>query len=191
MPKHKNELTEDTTDKCLEEYRDVMEVLKDVQSKVYEICPIYGDKYVVAIRKVFNAEYDELTVDDENNCYAIKRIQGRAEPTGVDDFDSYLAFAERLGYQQAPRNELSDNGYVVKMELLVTDAELEVLLWCVKQGVLSIAAIQRQFNLTFRQAATLFDWMEQKKYIDSSANAEGKHKVTLTEEQFNAIYKRN
>ena len=184
-------LTDTTIEECIEEYADVMDALKDGQSKVYEICPIYGDKYVVARKKVSNNEYEELTVDDENKCYSIERIQGSAEPTGVDDIDCYLAFAEQLGYQQVAKNELSDNGYIVKMQLRVTDAELQVLLWCIKQGIVSIATIQRQFNLTFRQAATLFDWMEQKKYIDSSANSNGKHKVTLTEKQFNAIYKRN
>ena len=184
-------LTDTTIEECIEEYADVMDALKDGQSKVYEICPIYGDKYVVARKKVSDTEYEELTIDDENKCYAIERIQGCAEPTGVDDFDCYLAFVERFGYQQVARTKLSDNGCVVKMKLLVTDAELDILLWCVKQGVVSIVAIQRQFNLTFRQAATLFDWMEQKKYVDSSADTNGKHEVTLTKEQFNAIYKRN
>ena len=191
MAKQSKQLNDIMIEGCIEEYADVMKALKDGRNKVYEICPIYGDKYVVARKKVSDTEYEELTIDDENKCYAIERMQGDTESTGVDDFDCYLAFAERLGYQRVARNELSDNSYVVKMQLRVTDAGLQVLLWCVKQGIVSIAAIQRQFNLTFRQAATLFDWMEQKKYIHSSANSDGKHKVTLTEEQFNAIYKRN
>ena len=165
--------------------------MKNVKSKIYDTYSIYGDKLFVKRKRVSNIEYDAVTIDDAGKRYSIERLQGKAELEEEENFDWYLRLAQHWGYKQVDRAQLGGNECVLKRQMNITNAELKVLFWCIKRGIVSIPDIQHYWRYGFGKAEMLLEWMAQRGYLDSSNLQNGKHKVTLTEEQFNAIYKQN
>lgn len=163
--------------------------MKNDENKIYETYSFYGDKFDVQRKRISDTEYYELTIDYRNKLYSLERLQGNVEPTEYN-FDGDLARAQQE-FKQVSRSELGENERVVTYQMDITDAELDVLHWCIRLGEVKIATIQYYGKIRFMQAAWLLEWMQQKQYVDSSLQPSNKYKVTLTEEQFNAIYKRN
>ena len=69
------------------------------------------------------------------------------------------------------------------------DDYLKVLEFAVRKGSISISEVQREFQIGYIRAGRYIDDFENKGYISSSEGSK-KRKVIITEEEFNAKYKK-